>query len=230
MLLQAYDQYSLEKAANLSDPDKAQVLSKEEPSFFWLAFQVVTTVAGLGGNAKVVMTELKTAYNEIKTAYKLAATTGETSQLQSTLARSKFGREATEGIVAKALKESVAILEGIAKNGPEGLQAALDLLKGSPNFYGVRLAVYRMKAGTNVGQATANLQQARQQIIGKIVEDAKAKFPKATFMTVDQGFEKPVVIKIGTAPDAASPPPSAPPSPHNPCSSRPSRSSSSPTS
>ena len=211
MLLQAYDQYAFEKAASGSNEEKAETLSQDDPSLFWLAFQFVTTVAGLGANAKVVMTELKVAYNEVKAAYKLAATTGETSQLESTLARNKMPKSASEGIVAKALKESVAVLEGIAKGGPEGLQAALDLLKGSPNFYGVRLAVWRLKAGANIAQATQNLQAARQQIINKIVEDNKGKYPKATFAVVDQGFEKPIVVKIGTAPEAATPPPPSPP-------------------
>jgi len=209
LLLQAYDQYSFEKAATGSSEEKAEALSQDDPSLFWLAFQFVSTVAGLGGNAKVVMTELRATYREITAAYKAAATTGQTAQLEGVLAAQKIPKEASAGIVARAVKDSVAVLEGIAKGGPEGLQAALDLLKGSPNFYGVRLAVWRLKAGANVAQATQNLQAARQQVINKIVEDSKAKYPKATFAVVDQGFERPIIIKIGSAPDA--PPPSVPP-------------------
>ena len=212
MLLQAYDQYSLEKAATGSNEDKAQALSSEEPSFFWLAFQVVTTLSGLSGNAKTVMTELKTAFNEIRAGYKAAAITGQTGQLEGALAAKKIPKQAAEGIVARAVKESLTILEGIVKGGPEGLQAALDLLKGSPSFYGARLAVWRIKAAANADIARQNLQLARQQIVNKIVEEQKGRFPKATFIVTDQGFEKPIIVKIGSSEPVPAPPSSGPPS------------------
>jgi hypothetical protein len=222
LLLQAYDQYSFEKAATGSNEDKAEALSHDEPSLFWLAFQFVTTAIGVAGNAKVAMKELSAAFSEVKAGYKTAAATGQTGKLESALSAQKVPKEAAEGIVARALKDSVAILEGIAKGGPEGLQAALDLFKTSPSFYGVRLAVWRIKAGGGVAQATQNIQAARQQVINKIVEDTKAKYPKITLAVVDQGFEKPLIVKIGSTEAPPTAPPSGPPSSPPPSSGPPS--------
>ena len=223
LLLQAYDQYSLEKAAAGSDEDKAKALSSDDPSFWWLAFQVVTTLMGIKGSLKTggnaLMKELKGAFEEVKTGYKVAATTGETSQLKNALKNQGFSEAASQSLLAKVAQEATALIEGIARNGPEGIASALELLKTSPNFYGVRMAVWRLKAGANGPLVQQNLQTARQQAVNKIVDEFKKKYPKATFAVIEQGFEKPMVVKIGSA--ETPPPSSAPGSTSTPPSSAP---------
>jgi hypothetical protein len=206
LMLQAIDEYSFQKALTTSDPDAAQALSKDEPSLFWLALNVVQTLVGLKGNVG----QLTKAFGEIRQAYKMASITGETTELSRVLKNSGYSDDAAKSIVSKVLGEAKTLLEGIVKNGPEGIAAALNMIKDSPNFYGVRLAVWRLKAGTAEPAVKQNLQEARKQILAGIVEQCKAKYLKVVFMTVDQGFEKPLIVKLGSTEAPPAPPPPAP--------------------
>ncbi len=206
LLLQALDEYNLQASATATDPDKAKSLSKDDPSFFWLALNIVQTLVGLKTN----MGQLSKVYKEIRDAAKLAQTTGETAGLAKTLKDKGISDAAAEGIISQIAKESKRLLEGIVKNGPEGIAAALEMLKTSPSFYGARLAVWRLKAGTAESIVKQNLQAARQQVVNKIIADLKPRYPKITFTLVDQGFEKPIVVSLGGS-TPAPPHPSAPP-------------------
>ena len=73
-LFEGIQDYRLADAAHMSDMDLSKALSAEEPSLFWLVFDIVTTVIGLKGQ----LVRMKEIVLEVQTAYKIAHATGET--------------------------------------------------------------------------------------------------------------------------------------------------------
>ncbi|RYG30253.1 hypothetical protein EON81_25260, partial [bacterium] len=187
LLLQELDQYNLQKAAAKSDPDLAQALAKDEPSFFWMALSVVQTLAGLKDNVG----QMSKAFGDIKAAYKVAQMTGDSETFAAVLKTKGVPEKEGASFLDRLKKEVVAVAEGIGRNGPEGIASALEMIRNSPNFYGVRMALWRLKAPSEP-IIKANLQAARLKAIAEVVEKAKVQAPFYTYTILDGGFEKPV--------------------------------------
>jgi hypothetical protein len=65
MTIEHLQEYQLGEAANATDFDKARVLSSDEPSLFWLALDIISTLIDVGGTARAATTVARTAFKQL---------------------------------------------------------------------------------------------------------------------------------------------------------------------
>lgn len=175
--------YQLQKAENMSDMDKAKALSKDDPSLFWLAFDFITTAVGLSGD----LTAIYQGFKEVSTAYKLARITGETTELESILARNKVPQVTITQIVKAAVGATAAVVNFIRNPDPMGALAVFQAFEG---FHDLRTAVLLSKeTPPTLPTAKLNLEQQRNKIVQDVVANLnKGKGELVQFKIVEGGF------------------------------------------
>lgn len=114
LALQAIDEYRMKSAMAGSDYDKARALSKDEPSLFWLAVQIVGTIVGAGAGVKSA-TQLTKAFQKIVQARRAVLALRELASAEEVVERvavlraaardAELGEQATERLVRETAEE-----------------------------------------------------------------------------------------------------------------------------
>ena len=115
----------------------------------------------------------------------------------------------TDPTTKDAVRERTGTI--LSKGGPESIGLAKSVITEEKNFYGVRILA--SERGSWGAAAQSPLEQARQQIIDKVVVDLKAKYPNTTIEKSGGGFVNPYVVKVrskGAPPGPGSPAPASP--------------------
>lgn len=184
--------YRLQSAAAMSDMDKAKALSSEEPSLFWLAFDIVSTAVGLKGNVQA----MTAAVTDVFRAYRVAQATGETSALRSLLVANSVPEATISKIVANAMGATAGVVNFIRNPDP---MSALGLMSSFESFWGLRTAFFKStEPPESVAKAKVAVQDQRAKILQDVVNGIKTKYPLVKVEVTDQGFEKPLMIVVGS--------------------------------
>ncbi|MCW5804133.1 MAG: hypothetical protein KIT31_17300 [Deltaproteobacteria bacterium] len=142
-------EYQFEKALTGTSYDKASALAHDEPSAFWLAFEIVTTAVGVLDLAAAAkgMNEARMAFGAIRSAHRAAAQVTDASRITRSL--DELERVAsTRGLSAPAQQRlRREALEAMGKRVDEVGSAARAMLKGSEELVAKATELHRAVEG-----------------------------------------------------------------------------------
>lgn len=135
-LAKSIKQYRFEQALAGTHYDQAKALSQDEPSTFWLAFEIVTTLVGVGDAARAAkgLSQARKVFSEVRAARKAVAAVQKAEDVATKLDEiaELAGSRGLSGEVQQRLKREA--LEELAQRADDVGETARRTLRGSDDF------------------------------------------------------------------------------------------------
>jgi len=184
LLTQSIKEYNLQKAETGTHYDKAKAISQNDPSLFWLAFELVATAVGLTGAVKA-FGKLAKASKTIKTA----GTVDEIAEAADSLRQVSREADLGDDVVRRLEKEALA-----ENPNSELVESAATILSRSGDEAVDVVGAGVKGAGTSLS-TTADLTIEELKTLAKI-DPGRARFQLAKQLAKSQDMEVEEILRL----------------------------------